>query len=87
MLGSEYAEKKYLSRILLRTWMDMDSVIELHVEYDSSGVWEYIGRMKQLSAGTMEFPLRLHRCDHVRVRISGQGAARIIGMTRELTEG
>lgn len=87
MLGSEYAEKKYLSRILLRAWMDMDSVIELHVEYDSSGVWEYVGRMKQLNAGTMEFPLRLHRCDHVRVRISGQGAARIISMTRELTEG
>lgn len=87
MLGSEYAEKKYLSRILLRAWMDMDSVIELHVEYDSSGVWEYAGQMKQVNAGTMEFPLRLHRCDHVRVRISGEGAARIISMTRELTEG
>ena len=61
--------------------------MELFVEYDSSGVWEYAGRMRVASAGSAEFPLRLRRCDHARLRLEGRGDARILSMTREVTEG
>ena len=87
MLGCEYAGKKYLGRILLRAWMEQEAEAELFTEYDSSGVWEYAGRMRILNAGTAEFPLRLRRCDHVRIRIKGRGEIKLMSLTREVTEG
>ena len=87
MLTCEYPDSKYLARIALRAWMEREAELELFVEYDSSGVWEYAGRMRVASAGSAEFPLRLRRCDHARLRLEGRGDARILSMTREVTEG
>ena len=87
MLCCEYPERKYVGRISLRAWMAQDAYMELFVEYDSSGVWEYAGRMKLVNAGTAEFPLRLRRCDHVRVKLEGRGEMKLLSVTRELTEG
>lgn len=87
MLCCEYPERKYVGRISLRAWMAQDACMELFVEYDSSGVWEYAGRMKLVNAGTAEFPLRLRRCDHVRVKLEGRGEMKLLSVTRELTEG
>lgn len=87
MLCCEYPERKYVGRISLRAWMAQDAYMELFVEYDSSGVWEYAGRMKLINAGTAEFPLRLRRCDHVRVKLEGRGEMKLLSVTRELTEG
>ncbi len=87
MLACEYPDSKYLVRLALRAWMEPEAELELFVEYDSSGVWEYAGRMHAANAGSAEFPLRLRRCDHVRVRLEGRGDMRILSMTREVTEG
>ena len=43
--------------------------------------------MKLVNAGTAEFPLRLRRCDHVRVKLEGRGEMKLLSVTRELTEG
>ena len=87
MLICVYPDSKYVARIALRAWMEREAELELFVEYDSSGVWEYAGRMRVARAGSAEFPLRLRRCDHVRLRLEGRGDARILSMTREVTEG
>lgn len=87
MLMCEYPRQKYLTRVLLRAWMDAETEAEVHVEYDSSGVWEYAGRMRLAAAGSAELPLRLRRCDHARIRLSGRGDMRLISLTREITEG
>lgn len=87
MLTCEYPDSKYLSRIALRAWMEREAELELFTEYDSSGVWEYAGRMRVANAGSAGFPLRLRRCDHVRLRLEGRGDVRILSMTREVTEG
>lgn len=87
MLMCEYPRHKYLTRVLFRAWMDAETEAEVHIEYDSSGVWEYAGRMRLATAGSAELPLRLRRCDHARIRLSGRGDMRLISMTRELTEG
>ncbi len=87
MLMCEYPRQKYLTRVLLRAWMDAETEAEVHVEYDSSGVWEYAGRMHLATAGSAELPLRLRRCDHARIRLSGRGEMRLVSLTREITEG
>lgn len=87
LLGCEYAQSKYISRLLVRAWMAREAAAELFVEYDSSGAWEYAGRIKLINAGTAELPLRLRRCDHVRVRIEGQGEVKLISLTREVSGG
>ena len=87
MLCCEYPGHKYLSRLSVRAWMDTEAVLELWIEYDSSGMWEYAGRIRLTHAGTAELPLRLHRCDHVRVRMQGRGDIKLLSVTRELTGG
>lgn len=87
MLMCEYAEKKYLRRIMLRAWMEREAEIEVYVEYDSAGVWEYAGRVKLKTAGSADIPLRLRRCDHARIRLQGRGEMRLMSMTREVSEG
>ncbi len=87
MLCCEFAGRKYLNRLSLRAWMEQEAELEVYVEYDSGGQWEFVGRMKRPSAGTAEFPLRLRRCDHVRLRLEGRGEMRLLSVTHELTVG
>lgn len=87
LMGLEYPGEKYVSRMILRAIMQRDSELEVFVRYDSSDRWEYVGGMRQSGTGSVEIPLKLRRCDHFRVRISGKGDMKLLAMWMELTEG
>ena len=86
-LGLEYLGIKYISRVLVRTLLQPDSVLELFTEYDSSGVWEFAGRIQQHRLGSVELPLKVRRCDHLRLKLAGRGEMKLLSLTLELTEG
>lgn len=87
ILGLEYAGEKYISRIIVRALLDCQSTLELFTEYDSSGVWEFAGRVHQHRLGSVEIPLRVRRCDHIRIKLAGEGAMTLFSVILELTEG
>lgn len=87
ILGLEYAGEKYISRIIVRALLDCRSTLELFTEYDSSGVWEFAGRVHQHRLGSVEIPLRVRRCDHIRIKLAGEGAMTLFSVILELTEG
>ena len=87
LLGLETTGGKYISRVIVRTLLHADSVLELFTEADSSGVWEFAGRVRQHRLGSVELPLRVRRCDHLRIKLAGQGEMKLLSLTLELTEG
>lgn len=87
LIGCEYPKAKYLSRVYIRAWLGEGAQMKLYIEYDSSGEWQEAGELKPDKIGTAELSLRLHRCDHVRLRLTGQGEMKLISAARELTVG
>ncbi|MDO4982736.1 MAG: hypothetical protein Q4E35_04170 [Eubacteriales bacterium] len=85
--GLEYPREKYVSRLILRADLQKDGETEVFVCYDSLDRWEYAGGLRQNGTGSVEIPLKLRRCDHFRIRISGTGDVKLYAIWMELTEG
>lgn len=86
-LGLSLQEKKYVSRLVLRLSLAAEARLRISIAYDGSESWEHIGSLKGGSLNSFPFTLRPRRCDHFRLRIEGQGEARIYSMTQILSQG
>lgn len=81
------AGKKYVGRLMLRMMLDPGATMQAYVEYDSSGVWEQLWSMTGKTMQTFTFPVRPRRCDHFRLRLVGQGGAKLYSLTKTLEKG
>lgn len=81
------ANKKYVGRLMLRMALDPGATMHAYVEYDSSGVWEQLWSMTGKNLQTFTFPVRPRRCDHFRLRLVGQGGAKLYSLTKTLEKG
>ena len=59
----------------------------LMVEYDSSGVWLAVGELPQTRLGWENLPLKPRRCDHFRLKLTGEGCLKIHSIIKTLEEG
>jgi hypothetical protein len=82
-----YPDRKYVSHFVIRLHMEPTTDMQLFMEYDSSGVWVYSGRIQVRRTCTVTVPVRPRRCDHLRMRIEGKGEARIFSISRVLEMG
>jgi hypothetical protein len=87
ILYYEYPSKKYTSRYDIRLNMGTNAELNVFIEYDSSGVWTYFGKVVAKSTGTTTIPIRPRRCDHMRLKISGKGNIRIFSIACILKKG
>ena len=87
LLGLESGDGKYISRILARMILMRGAQAEIFAEYESSGNWEYLGRVNGVTAGSVEIPLRVRRCDHLRLKLAGEGEMKLLSLETEYTEG
>lgn len=78
-------DSKYISRLRLRAAMEENSEMSISIEYDSSGRFEFAGRLRPTRPGSSEIPLRLRRCDHIRLRLCGRGDFKLISLVIEET--
>lgn len=89
--GAKYpdyaADKKYVGRLMLRMALDPGATMQAYVEYDSTGVWEQLWSMTGKTLQTFTFPVRPRRCDHFRLRLVGQGGAKLYSLTKTLEKG
>lgn len=81
------ADKKYVGRLMLRMALDPGATMQAYIEYDSSGVWERLWSMTGKNLQTFTFPVRPRRCDHFRLRLVGQGGAKLYSLTKTLEKG
>ena len=82
-------ENKRVSRYNIRLSMAAGASLGVDVQYDSDGVWHSAGSVTASGAGTGHFlfPVRPRRCDHLQLRLSGQGEMRLLSISRILETG
>jgi hypothetical protein len=87
IIGCFSPDKKYISRLIIRMALDIESTVDFYIEYDSMEAWEHVGTLSGTSLRTFSVPIKPRRCDHFRLRIEGEGNAKIFSITKHIEEG
>ena len=86
-LGTDSPDKKYISRLNIRMALDIGTRVRFYIQYDSSGTWDLVFSMAGINLRTFTMPIRPRRCDHMKIRIEGEGEAKIYSITKTIEEG
>lgn len=87
VLGTDSPDKKYISRIDVRMKIPVGSRVMFFVEYDSDGNWQYLFTMTGMNLKSFPVPIKPLRCDHLRLKIVGEGDAKIYSICQTLEQG
>ena len=87
VIGTDSPDKKYISRMDVRLKLDVGARVAFFAEYDSSGEFEYLFAMTGKSLQSFSIPIRPKRCDHLRLRIVGNGEAKIFSICKTVEKG
>lgn len=87
VIGTDSPDKKYVSRLDVRMMLDVGSRVTFFVEYDSSGTWDYLFTMDGINLKSFAVPIRPRRCDHLRLKITGVGDAKIYSICKTVEWG
>ncbi len=85
--GSYNSGHRYITRFDIRLKMELGAECEMYIEYDSSGTWEFAGRIQVRNTDSFLLPIRPRRCDHMRIKLKGSGDVKIYSITRNLAMG
>jgi hypothetical protein len=86
-IGTDSPDKKYISRLVVRILLDMGTSVSFSAEYDSSGDWEHLFTMSGTTLRSFSVPIKPKRCDHLRLRIVGEGNAKIYSICKTIEQG
>ena len=87
VIGMYTPDKKYISRLNIRMSLDIGSRVSFYAQYDSCGEWEQLAMLTGTNLRSFSIPIRPKRCDHFRLRIVGEGDARIYSIVKTLEQG
>ena len=87
VIGTYSPDKKYISRLTVRMSLALGSVVRFYAQYDSGGDFEPLFTMTGTSLKSFTVPIRPKRCDHMRLRIEGQGDAKIFSIAKTIEQG
>ena len=87
IMATDSPDKKYISRLVVRLLLEVGSSVAFSIEYDSSGEWEHLFTMSGVKLQTFSIPIKAKRCDHLRLRIRGEGVAKIFSITKTIEQG
>ena len=87
VLSTDMPDKKYISKINVRMFLDLDSLVRFYIQYDSCGAWEFLCAMQGTTLRSFTVPIKPKRCDHMRIRIVGRGDAKIYSLTKTIEQG
>ncbi len=73
LIGTSLPDGKYYSRLRLRADVPAGAYLDVSVETDSRGCFEFCGRFTSTGTNRCEIPLIPIACDHIRLRLSGRG--------------
>jgi hypothetical protein len=87
VIGTDMPDKKYISRLTIRLSLAICSRVQIYAQYDSCGSWEHLGTLNGTTLKTFSVPVKPKRCDHMRLRIAGQGEAKIYSIVKVIEQG
>jgi hypothetical protein len=86
-LATDSPDKKYISRLNVRMSLKLNTNVFFYIQYDSSGEWEFLFRMAGTKLRSFTVPIKPRRCDHLRLRIVGEGEAQIYSIAKTIEQG
>ena len=86
-IGISSPDMKYISRLTLRMSMDIGAEVWIYAQYDFSDEWECQCVLRSTNLRSFSIPIRPKRCDHMKIRIEGVGAAKIYSITKTIEQG
>ena len=87
-IGLTTPNRSYLSRILLRLHLEKDGWCDVWVMYDSTEQWEHLRHIAYADwLQSRQISYIPKRCDHMRIRITGHGGAKIYAIGTQTKEG
>jgi len=87
ILGTDSPDRKYITRLNVRMALDEGTRVYFYIQYDSMGDWEYIATMDGHNLRSFTVPIKPKRCDHMKLRIEGEGHAKIFSICKMVSEG
>ena len=87
VIGTDSPDKKYISRMDIRLLLNVGTKVTIYAEYDSGGVWEHIFTIEGKSLRSFAIPIRPKRCDHLRLKLTGVGEAKIYSICKTIEQG
>ena len=87
ILGTDSPDKKYISRLDIRLSLAVGSRVYIYAQYDSIDAWEQLFAMSGTTLKSFSVPIRPKRCDHLRLRIVGEGEAKIYSICKTIEQG
>lgn len=87
IIGLNLPEQKYVTTLDIRMRLGEGAKIAIYFEYDSSGDWEEVYETEGGNLRTFNIPLRVKRCDHMRMRMEGEGDILVYTITKTIEGG
>lgn len=79
--------KQYTSRYDIMLSAPKGTKLEVYIQYDSDGIWRFSGAMQFKGLNAVTFPVRPRRCNHMELRLQGDGDVKIYNIARILEQG
>jgi hypothetical protein len=86
-IGTDSPDKKYISSLDVRMMLAVGTRVHFYVEYDSVGEWKHLFSMNGVNLQSFAVPIRPQRCDHLRLKIVGEGEAKIYSICKTVEWG
>lgn len=87
LIGTSSPDKKYISRLDVRMSLPFGARVLFFIQYDSSKEWEQLYSAVGTSLKSFPVPIKPKRCDHFRIKIVGEGDAKIFSICKTIEQG
>lgn len=87
LFGLGMPDEKYISRLVYRMMVPQGASVSISIQYDSNGTWVPIQTITGNSLRSFNLPIRVRRCDHFSVGMSGTGDVRIYSVSKTIEQG
>lgn len=87
LIGYELIDHQYISRFNFRMKLGKGAKCALAIEYDSDGRWIDQGVIYGQGTDSFIIPVIPQRCDHFRIRLSGEGDVKIYSIAKMIEQG
>ena len=87
LIGTSSPDKKYISRLDVRMSLPFGTRVFFFIQYDSSKEWEQLYSAVGTSLKSFPVPIKPKRCDHFRLKIVGEGDAKIFSICKTIEQG
>ena len=87
IIGTDSPDKKYISKLDVRMALTHGAKVFFFIQYDSASEWEQLFTMIGTNLKSFPVSIKPKRCDHLRLKILGDGDAKIYSICKTIEWG